>query len=384
VNELFMGLSDYALVSTKKLIEGDVQPSFIFVLIRQTEQEKTNDLIKTFDTLYSIPKKRKINEAFCSNNIIQNHRDLFYLGPTIAPAPSNLDVLESAQEAINFYREKGVTDLTFQVKEMGSRAYVLWFRSDYQAQMYGFDTKLVINSRSGFTFFDDEKLMEQLWHELWCIVPDKFDCVMLDCEVTPWSVKGEGLIQTLFNRPLYAEKLHLEFFNDTDEKQLKNVNDAISALHKFDKKDEKMKIHIFDVLYMDGPVKLPISQALSYFDFPTEHFNIIPTSANLSDILALVGNKEGIVVKPTNRTVDILPAMKVRNPDFLRLIYGAHYFDYFELLTNRPLNRKRKQSYRQYAAAEKMIHSFHNHSRFELLLHVIEFLSEEEEIDATL
>lgn len=381
--EISQFLSQYTLVKTHNVIEGEQQPSFILEFKRNTEKNvKHHDSIK--DSLfYHFPNAREINRTLCNNAIVQNWKEIFYLGPTIAPAESDEEYLESLDKAVQYYHDKGVTDLIYQVKEMGSRAYILWFRDIPEARRYGYDKTIIINSRNGFPFFDDHVLLNQLWLELYTLIGHECRCCILDTEITPWSYKASGLIEKEFNIPLYSEYLHLGFVNnDKEVKQYANVKKAIEELHKFDKR-ENLKVHIFDVLYFNSPVShLSIIDKLLRFTPGTRHFAMIST-AYRPDFLELDG-KEGIVVKPALPTPGILPAIKVRNKDFLRLIYGAHYEEYFKLLADRPLSKKRRMSHQQYKASMEMITHFAYGSMMDKLLSLVVFLSNEKVIDATL
>lgn len=383
ISEVIERLEHYRLVSQLPLIEGDIQPSFVLVFERITRQNPEAQIVKEMTQIFEGSSRHSLNHAFCSNNIVQNHREIFYLGPTIAPAENDDANLESVSKAIEYYYSKGVTDLTFQVKEMGSRAYILWFRSLATANNHGYNKTFICNSRNGFPFFDDKEIEDTLYNELSSIVPEHLHVVMFDCEITPWTYKAKGLIDKMFNIPLYAEKLHLEFFRLISEERLDNVKNAIEVLHRFDI-NEPLKIHIFDVLYMDFIPTDSIIGRLSWFTKPNEIFRVVDTSNSLFAIQEKAKNKEGIVVKPSIRAVGILPAMKVRNPDFLRLIYGAHYQEYFEMLSNRPLGKKRAQSHQQYVHSLKMVEALEKFDHWNRLMSAIHFLSEEKTIDATL
>jgi SAM-dependent methyltransferase len=383
INEVIVGLYDYTFVGFEKVTDEVVQPSFIMVFKRS--KPKNSAHIEAYKRTLKYEDGLKYNRAFCNHHFVENWQNLFYLGPTIAPAPSNETELESLDEAIKYYHDKGVTDLVFQVKEMGSRAYILWFEEMEYAQMYGFDRKLIINSRNGYPFFD-ESFTQQLWEELTENICPGTGMVMLDCEITPWNYKAKGLIEREFSTPLYAELLHLKGGKERTEEEkrrLNNVEKAINSLEMFSQ-DEELKINIFDVLVYNTPkFDKPIQETLSIFWFPTKHFRMVDTTKDVNLYCKLTKNKEGVVVKPNVRQVGVLPAMKVRNPDFLRLIYGAHYEDYYNLLTDRPLSTKRKHSHQQYAASVRMIQDFCDFKRVDVFS-TASFINEEKVTDATL
>ena len=383
INEVIVGLYDYKFIGFERITDEEVQPSFIMVFKRC--KSKNSAHIEGYKRTLKYEDGLKYNKAFCNHHFVENWQHLFYLGPTIAPAPSSETELESLDEAIKYYNQEGVTDLVFQVKEMGSRAYILWFEEMEYAQMYGFDRKLIINSRNGYPFFD-EAFTQELWEELTQNIRPGTGMVMLDCEITPWNYKAQGLIDREFTTPLYAELLHLKGGKkrtEDEQVRLQNVEKAIASLEKFNQ-DEELKINIFDVLVFNtSQLDNPIIETLSRFWFPTKHFRMVDTTKDVNIIKELAKDKEGIVVKPNVRQVGVLPAMKVRNPDFLRLIYGAHYEKYFSLLSDRPLNTKRKHSHQQYTASVNMIRNFCDFKKIDIFA-VAGFLNEERTIDATL
>jgi len=391
--EVQFGLYSYRFVGNRALLDDNdemsEQPSFVAVFERFLSFDAAiRQVVETNLLPFGNDNAAMINRGLCQRNVVANGNSIFYLGPQIAPAASDEFDLESLTEAVNYYAEHNVTDLVFQVKKMGSRAYALWFADLETAYRFGYTERLVINSRSGYRFFDDETLVMELWTELSTIINGNASVVMLDCEVTPWRYKAEGLIQKEFDIPLNAEHQHRLFDFNIETDDLASVVDVELALNELSHHagSEPLRIWIFDVLVFDSPVyDKAITTYLPFFDFTTKHFSIIPTKRNYADLIPFLRNAEGVVIKPRVRLGDILPAIKVRNPNFLRLIYGAHYDKYLSLLSDRPLSKKRRISHQQREHSKTMIHAFFNADTTGLLVALAQFLENDAtQIDATL
>jgi len=97
-----------------------------------------------------------------------NPKWLVYLPPTMAPCGTSErdDFLEHPQQAINYYRKRGVKKLICEEKHMGSRAILIICKRVQGAL-----------TASGF------------WEE------HNTDWVCLDAELMPWSAKAQSLLK---------------------------------------------------------------------------------------------------------------------------------------------------------------------------------------------
>ena len=136
-----------------------------------------------------------------------NPKWLIYLPPTMSPcATSELpDYLEHPQQAINYYRKRGIERIICEEKHMGSRAVLVICRDeDVARQRFGVvgEGLGVCYTRTGRNFFNDPD-MEELFLDrvaqaltrcgFW--ETHRTDWVCLDAELMPWSAKAQALLQ---------------------------------------------------------------------------------------------------------------------------------------------------------------------------------------------
>lgn len=376
ITEINDGLNNYRLIKFVTITDAELeeQPSFIILYQRIANKTNVTQHIRFMNLLYAFDDRtnKSINRGLCHRAVVSNIDNIFYLGPTIAPSEGNETQLESLEAAKQYYNERGVDSVYYQEKVMGSRAYVLWFNNLDTAQRHGFSAPLIINSRNGFQFFNDEELMFNLWNELNNMIGSHTNMIMLDCEVTPWVLKSGRLIDREFTIPLETEYLHLMWFNDTGQR-FENVAKALASLETYIA-NEPIKIHVFDVLSIGNKNVLnenmldTLAHLMLLFESSNPmYFTVVKTTFNADIIEEATKNSEGVVVKPLQRGEGILPAMKVRNQEYLRLIYGAHYLEYLSLLQQRSTNKKRKQSHNQFLLSNNMVNAFVENDTFKLL-----------------
>ncbi|WP_052006811.1 hypothetical protein [Listeria fleischmannii] len=102
---------------------------------------------------------------------------------------------------------------------------------------------------------------------------------------------------------------------------------------------------------------------------------------------------EGIVIKPEKVMKGIAPAMKVRNEDYLHLIYGYDYHfnsKYEKLVRNKKIKQKLRTSIAEYEYGEEMLNiplaeiSPYNESYKEAVMNLLFETTKETEIDPRL
>jgi protein phosphatase len=133
---------------------------------------------------------------------------LVYLPPTMSPVATSMlpGFLEHPAEAFGYYREAGVERVICDEKHMGSRAVVVVCKdTDAARTRFGIGTSEigVITTRTGRSCFSEatiEAAMLQrirdavttagVWDEL------ATNWMVLDCELMPWSAKGQELLKS--------------------------------------------------------------------------------------------------------------------------------------------------------------------------------------------
>lgn len=337
-------------------------------------------------------------------------RWLVYLPPTMSPCKtSDSELLEAPAEAFNDFESWGVKTVICQEKHMGSRAVLVVCRT-MEVSKERFDgLKLgVIYTRSGRPFFDSDleaRLVQRvvdaleetgIWDELGASV------LVLDAELMPWSAKAVELIRGQYARvgaaaeaslheALKAVEMAAERGIDTTLKE--TLARRVSDVEKYRRayraytwpvtSDDDYRIATFHVLSSDAQVytskdhlwHMAMAEKLSSTSDPV----LMATQWRRVDLSSPESRQEteawwkamtdaggeGMVVKP----LDFVhldsgklqqPAVKVRGPEYLRIIYGPAYLEpeNLERLRKRGLGRKRALALREFALGVEGLERF--------------------------
>jgi protein phosphatase len=332
-------------------------------------------------------------------------RWLVYLPPTIAPVATSASesLLEHPAEAFAAYRSEGVTEVVCEEKHMGSRAVAMVCRDlDAARARFGAPDGALgaVWTRTGRSFFAPEvtgRLIDRLRRA--CADAGLFDeletsWVLLDTELLPWSVKAEGLLRDQYasvgaaaraSLPVavsaleQAERAGLDLGDlvDRTRSRLANAEAFIRAYRRY----------VWPTNGLDGvrvaPFQVLATEGAAHHDRPHRWHLDWADRLGLSDpelimatrrILAdtsdpestaaatawweelVTAGGEGMVVKPAGNLTRgpkglVQPGLKVRGPEYLRIIYGPDYTEPANLvrLRNRGLGHKRSMAQREYA-----------------------------------
>jgi polynucleotide kinase-phosphatase len=334
-----------------------------------------------------------------------NPKWLIYLPPTMSPGKtSQLEgLLEHPTETFAYYRQEGIPRVVCEEKHMGSRAVVVLCRDeDVARRRFGVvdDGFGVIYTRTGRRFFDDRDVEVEVlsrmcdacdaagvWNDL------NTDWMCLDAELMPWSVKARELLRdqyaavgaagrTAMSVALdslsgaaargQAKDLYAEF-----ERRRDSIGAYTSAYRRYCWNVtgvSDMKLAPFHLLASEGAVHVNRDHAwhmetLAQVCAADEEL-LLATPWRMVDLtepeseaeatrwwteLTKAGG-EGMVVKPLDflargRKGLAQPAVKVRGPEYLRIIYGPSYDEpeNLERLRNRGLGHKRSMALRELA-----------------------------------
>ena len=344
-------------------------------------------------------------------------RWIIYLPPTMSPCETSREpgLLEHPREAFEHFRVNGVGQVVCEEKHMGSRAVaVVCAHPDVARTRFGVtegpETLGIVYSRTGRPFFDD-RLVEQallrrlvdaanragLWAEL------KSDWLCLDCELMPWSAKAQGLIREQYaavgvaatvatravaealamtaRRVEAAGELHAQFdarrdlagrFVDAYRRYcwpVSGVDDLRLAPFHLLASEGQVHVSRPHVWHMDMLARLagpgdPIFVATPYrvVDLSSAESEAAATQW-WTELTARGG--EGMVVKPMDYLARgprglLQPALKVRGPEYLRIIYGPEYTlpANLERLRSRGLGGKRSLALRELALGVEALERF--------------------------
>ena len=344
-------------------------------------------------------------------------RWLIYLPPTMSPCETSSvpGYLEHPDEAIEYYRKRGVARLVCQEKHMGSRAIVIVCKDeDVAARRFGMadDGIGVIYTRTGRSFFKQRATEQQLLQRVRQAMHDtdfwgrmQTDWVCLDTELMPWSAKAKALLTTQYAAVGSSARHAL---SATEAALQQAATRGIAATEQLDKvRAQSQAIDRFTAAYRHycweveslddyrlAPFHVLATEGVAHVDRNHEwHMQLIAsictpeepilmlTAYRIVDVhdpesvaaardwwLALTENGgEGMVVKPydflTYRKEGLLqPAIKCRGRAYLRIIYGPDYDtpDHLARLRKRGLGRKRSLALRELALGVEGLERFVN------------------------
>ncbi|KFF05410.1 DNA ligase-like domain-containing protein [Flavobacterium reichenbachii] len=355
-------------------------------------------------------KVRNRIEWFCKNKIND-------FSPTISPAPKSKsrNEIESIEEAVDYYLKNGVTAFVVQKKYMGSYCTIYLKRNleeTYFVSRNGFkmdhiDVEKAINS------------LKELHAKMLAAFPD-FDTLLLASELLPWKVLGAGLIEKEFTGYYDALQTHNSYLKTSgllekltavkneesftayisDKKQLTRKEfgskhkshivrqyDALQAVKIPDLEKQQESLNVFKnqidtfgieaALYfkpftilkevkISGEEVLPNSNLTYELVNEDAFLHLEITASNreekLKEIYAffekLTGaNEEGIMIKPVQNYIKNLPpCFKVRNNNYLTMIYGVNFHqDFDHYFEKRNVKKKMEQSINGWEINQKML-----------------------------
>ncbi|MDQ0396146.1 polynucleotide kinase-phosphatase [Labrys monachus] len=340
---------------------------------------------------------------------------LAYLPPTMSPVETSRDEgwLERPEEAFAFFRERGQQTVVLEEKHMGSRAVIALCRDETVVRRrFGLrgDEGGAIWTRTGRAFFDDGATTAALlgrirraadaaglWEELGT------DWLLLDAEIMPWSAKASGLIAEQYEPVGVSARAGLQAALDAATRMLGRVAgaEALQArlrlrADKAERYAETWAPYVWPVTNVDdlkvAPFHLLASEGAVHFD--KDHLwhmgvarrlaasgepALVATAMHVLDLddaqacaaaaawwqgLVAAG-AEGMVVKPLAFAPRgakglIQPALKVRGPDYLRIVYGPEYDlpENLQRLRSRGLGGKRALALREFALGHEALSRF--------------------------
>ena len=337
-----------------------------------------------------------------------NPKWLVHLPPTMSPcATSTRDgYLEYPTQAFDYYRELGVSEVVCEVKHMGSRALAMLCRNEEAAQnRFGVEGEGIgaIATRTGRHFFEDSVIEQSLLHRmnsafekagLWEELAS--DWAVIDMELMPWSAKALELLQRQYGavgaaatRQAETVSRILECLKEPPpgfDQSLDEAEKFVAAYRRYCWKVESLddyKLAPFHLLASEGHVHCDKDHVWHMETLgracDADPQILLRTSyriVDLNDEDAVAGacrwweeyvgaGGEGMVVKPRDfyvaqRGKPIQPAVKVRGPEYLRIIYGPAYLrpENLKQLRKRGLGAKRALAAKEFALGMESLQRF--------------------------
>lgn len=356
--------------------------------------------------LNSLPYMDKKVRRFMFNALLNN---LPFISGTMPPADSTINEtsykLEDLDKAYFYFKNKNVSSLVVQPKYMGSRCQVIFEKIDSTLEIKAF-------SRNGYSIkLVDEELNDNLikkacldWLEKYKISFKKE--LIIDCELLPWNVLGKGLIDE--NYKAYYNLIN----NEHIKVRSSNLNnyEYVKSLYPVEQLSDNLCVFIkqvdiysketdpylktFNILKLDGEIE-PFNNYESFKLCNDDNILFLQINngeddKNLSDLHkyfdSLVSNlHEGVVIKPFIKSESDLQYMKVRNEEYLSLIYGYNYKHKYEILCNSKKTKyKRKQASVEYNLGISMLRENDLFKRAVLILKMLNQIDKSAELDPRL
>ena len=343
-------------------------------------------------------------------------RWLVHLPPTMAPVATSKrpDFLEHPDDAFAYFSKAGATEVVCEEKHMGSRAVLIFARSqDAAHERFGITNAAagVIVTRTGRPFFDDIATTTDLLDGvrasidavgLWDTL--QTDWLVLDAELLPWSAKAVELLKSQYAATGAAATAMLSsastLLSTAAERGVDGLDDVLSrttgrlghaeryidAYRQYCWETDGLagiEIAPFQILAAEGEVlaRRPHRWHLDHIDKLVAHnsdlfrhterrFIELADEGAVAEATAwwlesTEEGGEGMVVKPaetimTNKSGLILPGVKCRGREYLRIIYGPEYLEpsNLERLRDRSLGRKRSLAVREFALGIEALDRF--------------------------
>jgi predicted kinase len=293
-----------------------------------------------------------------------------FISGTVAPAPSVAGDLESQEACLRYFEERFKTSsvqnwsVSVEKKWMGSRANLYLNR----------DGSTYAVSRKGFkiTHIDLKNASRAQYERLLPLMEErKITQLLLDCELMPWSVLGKGLIEEEFGTvgiALKAEQSALIEAGVDVSAQVPMVASYLRQLELYGKESVPhfKPFSILKIVYDDGRVELPVGQIETYKLVGEDPSLVLDLHDMTGSILQLshffkeiVGQGyEGVVVKPDIAPKGCAPFMKIRNREYLSIIYGFDYLEpskYENLIKKKNISKKLKISIEEAELGRQML-----------------------------
>lgn len=344
-------------------------------------------------------------------------RWLIYLPPTMSPCETSREgaFLEHPREAFEHFRTNGVGRVICEEKHMGSRAVAIVCKDhDVAARRFGIrsasPTLGIIYTRTGRAFFNDADTEQALLARLRDAAASAglfdelaTDWLCLDCELMPWSAKARALLTDQYavvgaaaNAALSAatdalaqaaarvpavEPLLAEFsqrrelaakYVDAYRRycwDVKSLDDYRLAPFHLLAGENRVYTHKDHVWHMQALASLAASGDPIFMATPSR---LVDLSDQASEDAATQWwleltsrGGEGMVVKPFDFITRgprglVQPALKVRGPEYLRIIYGPEYSLPANLgrLRSRGTGAKRSLALREFALGVEGLQRF--------------------------
>mgnify|MGYP001824107641 FL=1 len=344
-----------------------------------------------------------------------NPKWLIHLPPTMSPCETSTrpGFLEYPDEAFAYFEREGVDRVVVEEKHMGSRALAVVCRdADAARERFGVSSGATgaLFTRTGRSFFSEAEMSDAMLGRIRSAMDaadfwDRFETgwALLDAELMPWSAKAQALLREQYASTGAAATAGLgeavALLEQAGEAGLETGDHLSVFLQRKARADQYVeayrrycwpvtslddyKFAPFHLLATEGHVhmdrdhewhmqQLELITAEGGPSLMTTDYRIVNLNSQEERLAACAWwleqtarGGEGMVVKPLEFTVQgsrglAQPAIKVRGPEYLRIIYGPEYDleENLSRLRRRGLGLKRSLALREFALGQEALLRF--------------------------
>lgn len=387
--------------TSEKLFEGKL-------LIWKKAEKETIPVLEPVAT-FSKPKE---NNLSVSAQLVQKYKlepeDIYWLktfeqsgakfiAGTMSPARSTQTQLEPIEQALLYFKNKDVGEVILQPKWMGSRMQIYLHKNGVE------DFAVTRSGSKAGNMHLLKPIMQQL-HDKFDSLIDYHEELILDGEFLPWSAIGKELIEKEFLQYgksveqelnlLKADSVFQKFnlFPDMDS-QGKGIETFMKQVEIYGR-DMSPSYEPFSVLSVDGKIWTQKNQADIYQMLSGKDFLVLDLTSDgclqkAREFFTQMTSKdipyEGIVMKPLVFKEGVAPYMKVRNENYLHIIYGHDYMSHYQdMCKNKRIGKKLDLSIKQFELGVKMLQATTVDERLELACQMKFEINQEHELDPRL
>lgn len=277
-------------------------------------------------------------EQYTLRKVLQGN--VRFISGTMAPASAKgSDDIESLELGLGVFAKAAVPQVILEPKIMGSRAQVYLYKGQPEA--------CFATSRKGhrITWVDGlPDLLSELLEKYSSQSSFLWDReLILDGELMPWAALGASLIQRDFLeyrdaiegelKTLMADEMFNRLFPENP------VTDQLQHLAAFDRQlalygePGPLRFEAFSILSIDGQDVTSLNQEVvfktvsdqPYLVLDPQDPSALKSAQDFFETLTTEKGMEGVVIKPLVPQDSVPPYLKVRNKEYLRLIYGYDY-----------------------------------------------------------
>jgi predicted kinase len=342
-----------------------------------------------------------------------------FISGTMSPADKNTETheLESLKSGLEYFRERGVEQVVLQPKYMGSRCNVYLHKDPEQCfavsrngykvnqvdlseiyaklhhKLRGYMeeqgiTMLILDGEllpwkamgEGLIERQFKPIEKALESELTFLQENGFEQayqkLVAEYEVSGFeqdqhhmakSALSDKYGSSVYQTYKYVRDIKENYVPLAEHEEAYHTYKRQLELYAEDAAMEYKPFAVLKIVYDDGKEELPDWKTSEMYSFLSKdealrldlsELGSLEQAEQYFSMLTLENHMEGIVIKPELWNGSTVPYMKVRNPDYLSIIYGYDYkfpHKYRKLLKQKNINPKLRTSHKEYQLGRNML-----------------------------